>query len=356
MKLNYLLKKNKFQFSKDFKDKFFLNYQKFLTRLHFKKCPEYKILLRSKKIKISEIKEIKDIPYIPTKIFKDHMLKSIKTKDIYKVMNSSGTTNNNLSNIILDRNTSINQIKVLTKIVKSLIGDSRLPMIIIDSESILSNRNKFSARVAGINGFKNFSKETLFALDNNFKLDLKSILKFINKHKNKKIIIFGFTYLIYEKFLKSLINHKKKINLSKSIMIHGGGWKKLSNLNISNKDFKLKLKKYCKLENIYNYYGMVEQTGSIFFECNEGNFHTSIFNDVLVRDKYDFFPSKVGKKGIVQVFSIIPESYPGHSLLTEDEGIILGENDCKCGAKSKYFKIIGRLKNSEIRGCSDVYK
>ena len=85
----------------------------------------------------------------------------------------------------------------------------------------ISNRNKFSARVAGINGFKNFSKETLFALDNNFKLDLKSILKFINKHKNKKIIIFGFTYLIYEKFLKSLINHKKK---NKSLKKYNDTW------------------------------------------------------------------------------------------------------------------------------------
>ena len=36
-------------------------------------------------------------------------------------------------------------------------------------------------------------------------------------------------------------------------------------------------------------------------------------------------------------------------MLTEDLVIILGEDDCKCGRKGKYFKIIGRLKNAELK-------
>ena len=356
MKLHSLLKKKDLSHFINSKKKFFLNYQKYLTRLHYKRCPEYNTLLRSKKIVISKISHIKDIPFIPSKIFKDHMLKSIEKKDIFKIMNSSGTTSGNLSNIILDKNTSKNQIKVLSKIVKSLIGDSRLPMIIIDTESILANRHKFSARAAGIQGFRNFSKDTLFALDGNMNLRLKKINNFINKYKGQKIIIFGFTSLIYQNFLLKLIELKKKLNLNKGIIIHGGGWKKLLNLGLSNKEFKFKLKKFCNIKNVHNYYGMVEQTGSIFFECKKGNFHTSIFNDILIRDKYNFSLSKIGEKGIVQVFSLIPESYPGHSILTEDEGVILGENSCKCGIEGKYFRIIGRMKNTEIRGCSDAYE
>lgn len=356
MNLDNILKEKNLYQNKTFKDKFFLSYQKYLTRLHFKKCPEYSKLLKSKKINISKIDHIKDIPYVPSKIFKDHDLRSIKKKDIFKIMNSSGTTNNNLSNIILDKKTSRNQVKVLSNIVKSLIGETRLPMIIIDSTSILTNRNQFTARVAGILGFRNFSSDTMFALDKNMKIDFKKIIEFIDKYKNQKIIIFGFTYLIYQNFLKNLIKYKKKINLSKAIMIHGGGWKKLSNLNISNHEFKLELKKNCNIDNVYNYYGMAEQAGSIYFECKKGNLHTSMYNDILIRNKYDFSLSKVGESGIVQVLSLIPESYPGHSILTEDEGVILGENNCGCGIKSKYFRIIGRLKNSEIRGCSDVYK
>ena len=43
-----------------------------------------------------------------------------------------------------------------------------------------------------------------------------------------------------------------------------------------------------------------------------------------------------------------------YDLLTEDLGMILGEDDCKCGKKGKYFIISGRMKESEIRGCGDT--
>jgi len=63
----------------------------------------------------------------------------------------------------------------------------------------------------------------------------------------------------------------------------------------------------------------------------------------------------VGEKGIIETVSVLPGSYPGHVLLTEDEGVILGEDDCPCGRLGKYFKIEGRLQNAELRGCSDTY-
>ena len=100
---------------------------------------------------------------------------------------------------------------------------------------------------------------------------------------------------------------------------------------------------------------MVEQTGSIYMECEEGNLHASIFSDVIIRRVNDFSIADIGEKGIIQTVSILPTSYPGHSLLTEDEGILLGEDDCICGRLGKYFEIVGRIENAEIRGCSDTY-
>ena len=57
----------------------------------------------------------------------------------------------------------------------------------------------------------------------------------------------------------------------------------------------------------------------------------------------------------IQVLTPMAWSYPGHSVLTEDKGMIVGEDDCPCGRKGKYFKVFGRIKNAEIRGCSDTY-
>ena len=90
-------------------------------------------------------------------------------------------------------------------------------------------------------------------------------------------------------------------------------------------------------------------------ECECGHLHASIFSDVITRRAVDFSPCDIGEEGIIQVVSTILESYPGHSLLTEDEGVILGEDDCPCGRSGKYFRITGRLKNAELRGCSDTY-
>ena len=184
----------------------------------------------------------------------------------------------------------------------------------------------------------------------------KEIRKFIEKHKNEKIFMFGFTFMIWKHFYKELLSKEIKFNLSNSVLVHGGGWKKLTNEKISNEIFKLKLSKVIGNSKIYDYYGMVEQTGSIFMECEEGFLHSSIFSDIIVRRPENFKIADFGEKGILQVISILPKSYPGHSLLTEDEGIVYGEDDCKCGRKGKYFKIIGRLKNAEIRGCSDTYE
>ena len=42
--------------------------------------------------------------------------------------------------------------------------------------------------------------------------------------------------------------------------------------------------------------------------------------------------------------------------MTKSHTFILGEDDCPCGRKGKYFEILGRVKRAEVRGCSDTYE
>ena len=76
--------------------------------------------------------------------------------------------------------------------------------------------------------------------------------------------------------------------------------------------------------------------------------------DVVEMPDNNFKLLKNRKKGIIQILSLLPTSYPGHNILSEDIGIIFGEDTCKCGRLGKYFKILGRVKQAEIRGCSDA--
>ena len=115
-------------------------------------------------------------------------------------------------------------------------------------------------------------------------------------------------------------------------MVVGG--KKLQNLKISNNKFKKILKENYVLGKIYNYYGLVEQTGSIFFECQKcSNFVTSKYSKILIRDK-QFKVLNKNKKGLVQLLSLLPTSYPGHSILTDDIGEIKENKECECLIKA----------------------
>ena len=295
-----------------------------------------------------------DAPALPVRLFKEYDLRSTGQEAVVKTMTSSGTTGQQVSKIYLDRETSARQTKVLGKIVSDFLGKQRLPMLIIDSSAVIKNRNMFSARGAGILGFSMLGRDATYALDENMELNISAIEAFLAKHQGEKIFLFGFTFMIWQYFVQELQKRNIALNID-GILIHGGGWKKLKDEAVDNDAFKLRIKEVCGVDTVLNYYGMVEQTGSIFMECPCGNLHASIFSDVIIRDSTDF-SEKVTGKGLVECRSLLPTSYPGHILLTEDEGEILGVDDCPCGRKGKYFKIHGRIKGAEIRGCSDTYE
>ena len=329
-----------------------------LTELHRRNCAEYRNMLDAICFDTGTVKSYKDLPFLPVRLFKELDLCSVPKEDVVKTMTSSGTTGQAVSKIYLDKATSSNQQKAMVKIVSEFTGSSRMPMIIIDCPGVIKNRAMFSARGAGILGFSIFGSKKIYALDDDMKLDVDSIREFLDKFSGQKILLFGFTFMIWQHFYKELLRLKCQgvtFNLSNGILIHGGGWKKLLSEAVSEEEFHKRLNDVCGLKHIHDYYGMVEQTGCIYMECGCGHLHASIFSDVIVRRPIDFSEADIGESGIIQVVSTLPESYPGHSLLTEDEGVVLGVDDCPCGRKGKYFKISGRLKNAEIRGCSDTY-
>ena len=330
-----------------------------LSKAHYRACASYQRMVDSLGCDLEQVADYYDLPFLPVSLFKELDLLSVDKKEVFKTMLSSGTTGQAVSKIYLDKATAGNQQKTLVKIVSNFTGSARMPMLIIDSPSVVKDRAMFSARGAGILGFSIFGADKAYALDDNMNIDLKGIESFLEKHQGKTTLLFGFTFMIWQHFYKGLLDyyHAKgvRLDLSRGILIHGGGWKKLAGSAVSPAEFKRCLNEVCGIEKVHDYYGMVEQTGCIYMECERGHLHASIFSDVITRRAIDFEPCEIGETGIIQVVSMLPESYPGHSLLTEDEGVILGEDDCPCGRKGKYFKVAGRLKNAEIRGCSDTY-
>lgn len=333
----------------------FTPYMIALSLRHYQHSKVYRRMMDGFGIDLGDIKTLEQIPFLPVSLFKELDLLSVSKEEIFKTMTSSGTTGQAVSKIYLDKATASNQQKTLVKIVSDFIGTSRLPMLIIDSPSVIKDRAMFSARGAGILGFSVFGADKTYALDDEMKLDISSVQAFLEKHKGERILLFGFTFMVWQHFYQTLKDRGQTLDLSNGILIHGGGWKKLIGEAVTKEQFKEALKDVCGLTQVHDYYGMVEQTGCVYMECEYGHLHAPVFSEIFTRRHSDFSLCEHGEKGIIQVMSALPESYPGHSLLTEDEGVILGEDDCPCNRKGKYFAVHGRLKNAEIRGCSDTY-
>ncbi|MBN1870850.1 MAG: acyl-protein synthetase [Candidatus Omnitrophica bacterium] len=326
-----------------------------LTEKHRKACEMYRRILEALPNGTFNSKRIDQVPTLPIGLFKRYDLKSVSPKAVVRVLTSSGTTSQTVSRIFLDKETSVLQTKALTCIMRSFIGPKRLPMILVDSQNVLERKDSMNARGAGLVGLSLFGRDHFYMLDESMRVRWEELGAFLKEHAGEKILIFGFTSMIWQYFLEEARAGKRDISVRNGLLVHGGGWKKLQSLGISNDEFKKAIRNQFQIEQIHNFYGMAEQVGSIFMECERGYLHVPNCSDIIIRDGRSLEALRNRKKGIIQVLSVLPQSYPGHSLLTEDEGMIEGEDDCRCGRKGKYFQVLGRLPQVELRGCSDVY-
>ena len=326
-----------------------------LTEHHRLHCPEYHHILKSMKNESRNAVCLETIPMLPVRLFKLLNLVSIPKDQIIKTLTSSGTTSQIVSRICLGSETAFRQTRALTSIITSFIGNKRLPMILVDTAASVDSRKSFTARGAGLVGMSIFGTDHFYLLDQNMNVRWQELDAYLKKHNEQPLLLFGFTFMIWKYLYQPLIQEQRKLNLERSILIHSGGWKKMQELSIKNEHFKVALQEQLGLRDIHDFYGMVEQVGSIYMECEHGYFHAPNFSDIIIRNSVTLEPNPFGQSGIVQVLSVLPHSYPGHSLLTEDIGTIWGEDTCRCGRKGKYFTIEGRLPASELRGCSDTY-
>lgn len=326
-----------------------------LTALHMENCAPYKEMLIKSNM-TSQATCLEAVPYLPVQLFKLMDLKSIPSEAVIKVLTSSGTTGQQVSKIYLDKETSVSQTKTLVEVMKPLLGGKRLPMIILDTKSVLKDRKSFSARGAGILGFSNFGRKHFYALNDDMSLDLEGLQAYLKEYEGQRILLFGFTFMVWKYVYKEAVARNIKLDFGDSILIHGGGWKKLKDEAVDSLTFNQLLAEQLGIKAVHNYYGMVEQVGSIFVECEKGYLHAPSYADIIIRNPITFEVMMHGEQGLIQVVSELPRSYPGHSLLTEDLGTIHGEDDCSCGWKGKYFSVAGRIPKAELRGCSDTFQ
>lgn len=323
---------------------------------HKKNCKSFKSFIDNKKFNTSVNKNnLNKFPYIHVSIFKRYSknLVSIPSDQIVKKLSSSATSGMP-SSIYLDKTALKDQSRMMGNILKNYLGDKRRPMIVYDLEPKKESIIEIGARYAAIAGYLRFSNKVFFALkktNDKIVLDVEGLENFINENNN--IIHFGFTYIIFQ-YLLNNNNFNPILNAQNNgSLIHIGGWKKLENEKISKENFNKLCEDKIGINNVIDIYGFTELMGINFPDCECGWKHLPNNVKIIIRDEQTRKEVKKGTPGLIQFISPFTKSYAGISILTDDIGV-LNNKKCKCGRETDCFKILGRKKKSEIRGCGDI--
>ncbi|HKN97941.1 MAG TPA: acyl-protein synthetase [Pseudonocardiaceae bacterium] len=320
-----------------------------LTAHHRIACPGYDRILSALAIPRDRAYEtVADLPWLPAGLFKTHELRSVPADQVFRVLTSSGSTGGGPSRVFLDRAAAAAQTRHLARTLRAVLPGRRLPMLVVDSIGATMGS---SARSAGVLGMAVFGRDHVYALDERTRPDVAAVKGFLAVHGREPFLVFGFTFLVWQHLYEVAVEHG--LDLSRGVLVHSGGWAKLAARAVDNAEFRRRFAEDTGLTRIHDYYGMVEQIGTVFVEGpSGGSLYCPDFADVVIRDPQTWAEQPVGVPGVIEVVSTLPRSYPGHVLLTEDVGVLHGVDDGDWPGRR--FGVLGRLPSAEARGCSDT--
>lgn len=326
---------------------------------HYENNALYKAFCDRKNFSPYDDFDLQDIPPVAVSVFKNlgGSLSSVPTDDI-KLRLQSSATSGVPSTVVVDKVTSKRQSKAMVKVIQTFIGKHALPFLVMDIDPRAGYSHLLGARFAAVSGYLKFSSKTGYFLKSTPEsvsyFDVDGMKNFLEELGDTPVVLFGFTYLLYAHVLKEIDQSRIKLRLPKgSKILHIGGWKKLESEKISKDLFNRGLSERFGVDesDIIDVYGFTEQMGLNYPDCTDGWKRTPSFSRVLVRDPVTHAVLPAGQEGVLEFITPIPHSYPGNAVLTDDLGVVC---DGAEGLPGTRFKVTGRMKKAEVRGCGDI--
>lgn len=316
-----------------------------LHRHHLSRNPSFMSLAKSGPSAWVNPKSLYDFVPLPVDSFKHSYFPSVGEEDIVRKMSSSGTSGMK-SLIPLDAETAKRQTKAVGNQLAKVLGPRRRTIAIADSRSLLEGTSRSSARAAAVIAILSFARDTIWLEDE----ETSERLFESSRDGRGDLLVFGFTFKVFEAFLAKKNEYGQAFQ--GATLLHGGGWKSLEAESIGRAAFSQALKNTYGFDRVIDYYGMVEQLGSMWFEKSLGLFHPPPNGAAIIRDVESLEPiQEEGSPGLIQLFSTVPLSYPGHSLLTGDIGYF---ERSPVNPGELALVVEGRLSRLASRGCSDA--
>ena len=277
----------------------------------------------------TDVNEINKIPFLPISFFKTK--KILSTDNFEKVFYSSWTTTNSRSKHFFSS---------LKLYQKSFINNFKLNYSDITQYTILAllpnyYDNKDSSLIYMIEKLIKLSKskESGFFLDDYINLSKKLIE--LDAKKERKTILIGVPYALLD-----MIDFNQ-FQLNNTIIMETGGMKGRRKEMVRT-ELHEKLKRGFGVSKIHSEYGMTELLSQAYSK-GDGIFKTPSWMKVIIRDINDAQNLDFNKKsGAINIIDLA--NYNSCSFIaTDDMGKHVNDDE---------FELIGRVDNSDIRGCN----
>lgn len=294
--------------------------------------PIYNQFLQLLKVDISTITTLNQIPFLPIQFFKSHKVCSGNFEPEV-VFSSSGTTGAKTSQHYV--NSSILYQKNATLGFETVYGPIEEYVIFALLPSYLERKG--SSLVYMIDQFikKSKHKESGFFLNNYSELS-KTVLK--AKKKNTPILLIGVSFALLD------LAEQFPTDLSGVIIMETGGMKGRRK-EMTREELHSSLKDAFNVDQIHSEYGMTELLSQAY-STEKGVFRPSPTMKLFSREITDPLTlredSKTGVINIVDLANIDSCSF----IATDDLGKVYEDGS---------FEILGRLDNSDIRGCNLLF-
>ena len=323
--------------------------------------PRFANYVRYWPIDFKSAQRIADFPYLPVAAFKSATpLSLIPKNDVKRTLTSSATTGQIPSRVVLDSGTSRRMSKGFVAIIREYIGTSRRPYLVVDTAEMVQSRAELGARGAAIQGLGSFATEIVSCLSADEKgepaIDIPTIQDCAEKWRDREVLVYGFTFVLWTNLVQPLLARGVSLGLQRLHVLHSGGWKRLQDQAVTKNSFNEGVAKVfgCSPDRVIDYYGMVENVGVVYPDCEFANKHVPAFADVIIRDPLTLSPVEPGGRGYIQVSSVLPTSFPGFLILSEDLGELIGHDRCPCGRRGTHFRFVSRAPKAELRGCGNL--
>ena len=304
-----------------------------LFHFQFENNPVYHKYVRSLDIDPYSVSQEGNIPFMPISLFKHQEIKTLDW-DTQFIFESSGTTKSTTSKHFVD---DIDFYKeVSSSIFRQFYGNPKDYIILALLPSYLERNNSSLVYMVDHLIESTGSEHSGFYLSN---LDeLREKIEYLGMSQDRTVMLWGVTFALMD------FANNYATDMENMIIMETGGMKGRGE-EIIRSDLHKQLFSKLKANSIHSEYGMTELLSQAYATEN-GKFTCPTWMKIFAREINDpFCPAPDGQQGVLNIIDLA-NIHSCAFIATEDLGRVYPDGT---------FEVLGRLDNSDMRGCNLLF-